>query len=337
MTQYKIAFLDEEKAYLEQLQGYLAQKKEIFFRISAYTKAEAFLKALREGASYDAAVMTERFWEELDESPFRGRKILLRETDQKESMMENLSVSKYQPADKLLKEVSAMLWQEEGDFHARVPKAAELIGIYSPARHEAQLLFGVTMARVLGESKKTLYVNLMEHSGFCRLIGKEAPGDIGDLLCGMMKEEYNFAAELCQTRATYQNFDYISPASNPEHLSELSETLFGQLVLALKNRSGYEAVIVDFGRLFLGFAKMLPVFSSFYCLGKEGIANRYRLEEFFDYIKKEDVHAAERMNRLMLPERFLISEDANPIDGSLYGGMGDYIRRCLFGGMEIGR
>lgn len=337
MIQLKIAFLDEEKAYLEQLQGYLVQKKESFFQISAYTKAEAFLKALKEGASYDAAVMTEHFWDKLDKGVFCGKKILLREGDLKESMKESLSVSKYQPAEKLLKQVSAMLWQEEGGLDGRIPKAAELIGIYSPVRHEGQILFGMTMARVLGESRKTLYVNLMEHSGFGRLTGTEISEDIGDLLCGMMKKEYDFTAELRRACGTYRNFDYISPASNPEHLSELSEALFGQLILALKNRSGYDAVIIDFGRLFLGFAKMLPVFSSFYCLGKEGMANRYRMEEFFDYLAKEDGREEQRMNRITLPERLFVSEDAGLLDGSLYGSLGDYIRRCLYGGAEIGR
>ena len=337
MTQLKIAFLDEEKAYLEQLLGYLVQKKELFFQVSAYTKAEAFIKALKEGELYDAAVMTERFWDDLDACAFGGKKILLREGDQKESMQESLSVSKYQPAEKLLRQVSAMLWQKEDGLDGRIPKAAELIGIYAPDHCEGQLLFGMTMAQILGERSKTLYVNLMEHSGFCRLTGTEVSEDIGDLLCGMMKKEYDFAAELHRTRGTYRNFDYISPASNPEHLSELSEALFGQLVWALKCRSGYDAVIVDFGRLFLGFAKMLPVFSSFYCLGKEGLANRYRTEEFLDYLAKEDGHAAEHMNCLTLPERLWIWEDASPLDGSLYGGMGDYIRRCLYGGAEIGR
>lgn len=337
MIQLKIAFLDEEEAYLEQLRGYLVQKKELFFQIGTFTSAKTFLEIGRQGA-YDAVVLTEAFWEELETCDFCGKKILLCGGGRRESLRDCLFVSKYQSAENLFRQISAMLWQDEGDAGGNLPKSvSELIGIYSPVHHEGQILFSMTMAQILGEGQKVLYVNLMEHSGFHGLAKTEASEDIGDLLYGMMQENHDFAAGLHRVRRTCRNFDYISPAANPEHLSELTKPLLNQLLLELKNRSGYDIVIVDFGMVFLGFAEMLPVFSSFYCLGKEGVANRYRTQEFFDYLAKEGEHVMAHMNRLLLPEKCLISEDISPLDGSLYGGMGDYIRRCLYGGAEIGR
>ena len=42
------------------------------------------------------------------------------------------------------------------------------------------------------------------------------------------------------------------------------------------------------------------------------------------------------MNRLLLPERMAPMEEGGLLEGSLYGGMGDYIRKCLYGGAGIG-
>ena len=95
-------------------------------------------------------------------------------------------------------------------------------------------------------------------------------------------------------------------------------------------------VIIDFGTVFLGFAEMMPVFESFYCLGKEGTVNRYRMEEFLEYLSKEGEHIMTHMNRVLLPEQMHFLEEGSPLECSLYGGMGDYIRRCLYGGTEIG-
>lgn len=338
MIQMQIAFLDEEEAYVKQLQGYLVEKKERFFKIDAFTTAEAFLEAAERGASYDATVLTEAFQTSVPAGALLGKKILLCESGTKAADAKWLSVAKHQSAGALLRQISAMLWQEsKGAAESALPTAAELIGIYSPVRHEGQLLFGVTMARVLGEEKKTLYVNLTSHSGFFGLTNTSHAEDIGDLLYGMMQEGHDFATGLHRVCGTYRNFDYIAPALNPEHLSELSGSLFSKLVLELKGRSGYQAVILDFGMIFSGFAETLPAFSAFYCLGKEGLLNRYRTEEFLDYVNKAGDCAAARMSRLTLPEELFLSKEADLPDGCLYGSMGDYVRNCLYGGIADGR
>ncbi len=335
MVQVKIAFLDEEEAYLEQLKGYLVRKTEQFFQVWTFSEVETFCQVQMQ-AGFDAVVLTAACDQKLEGRPVVGKKILLCEGAWKEEAPECLYVQKYQSAEKLLCQISAMLWQEKGEEKAYVPDhAAELIGIYSPVHHEGQMLFSMTMAQILGEEQKVLYVNLMEHSGFYGLTGVEAPEDIGDLIYGMMQTGHDFLTGLHKVRQSYRNFDYIPPAVNPEHMSEISMALYEQLLMALKNRSGYDIVMVDFGMVFLGFAALLPVFSDFYCLGKAGLINRFRMEEFLDYLGKEGGHTMEHMNRLLLPEEMPF-EAGNPLDHGLYGSLGDVIRSCLYGGMQIG-
>ena len=76
MVQLNIAFLDEEEDYLEQLQGYVIRKKDLFFKIAAFSKAEAFLVQEKE-QKFDAVVMTEVFWEALEGAAADTKKILL--------------------------------------------------------------------------------------------------------------------------------------------------------------------------------------------------------------------------------------------------------------------
>lgn len=337
MVQLKIAFLDEEEAYLERLRGYLVCKKEVFFQIWTFTDTDVFLKKQREPFLFDAVVMTERFWKELAEAPLEAKKILLCEGVRRESDEGRLLAFKYQSAEKLFCQILAMLWQDEARGEDCLPeRAAELIGVYSPVHHEDQMLFGLTMAQILGENQNTLYVCLMENSGFYRLTKADASEDLGDLLYFMMENEHDFAAGLHKIRRSCKNFDYIPPVVNPEHLSELTGALMERFLQELKNRSGYDVVLVDFGRIFTGFAEMLPVFGSFYCLLKEGALNRYREEAFLEYLEKEDAERAAIVKRLTLPERMPHSSEGSILESGLYGGMGDYIRRSLYGGVEFG-
>lgn len=336
MIQLKIAFLDEEGAYLEQLKAYLIRKRDVFFKVFTFSKAEAFLSC-KERAEFNAVVMTAPFWDRVDGHTGKAKKIWFCEGTEEAPETGCLQVAKYQSAEKLLSRISAMLWQEEAEEKIQFQEnAAELVGIYSPVHHENQVLFGMTMAQILGETRKVLYVNLMEHSGFYQLTKTECTEDIGDLLYGMMQNGHDFAAGLHRIRRSFRNFDYIPPAVNPEHLSEISKALYEQLLMALKNRSGYDVVMVDFGMVFLGFAEMLPAFGSFYCLGKDGMLNRCRMEEFLDYLGREGEQTADRMNRLLLPEPAAYAAGGNLLEHSLYGGMGDYIRRCLYGGAASG-
>lgn len=337
MTQLKIALIDEEEAYLKQLKGYLLRKRETFLNIHTFSGAKAFLDC-REHTEFDAVVMTKGVWEALYNPKASGKQIFLLEESGGLPFSDCLFVKKYQSAENLLGQISAILWQEKNrNRSVFFEHPAELIGIYSPVHHEDQMLFSMTMAQILGEEQRILYVNLMEHSGFYQLTETEISEDAGDLIYGMMQKEYDFTVGMRRISRSCKNFDYIPPAVNPEHLSELTGALFEQLLLELKNCSGYDVVILDFGRIFPGFVKMLPAFESFYCLGREGMVNRLRMEEFTEYLNKGGEHMAAHVNRILLPEKMRIPEAGNPLESSLYGGMGDYIRRCLYGGVGIER
>lgn len=336
MIQLQIAFLDEEEAYLEHLKGYLIQKKENFFKVRTFSCAKAFLHSQKDTV-FDAVVMTKSFWEDIDGAGTEARRIFLLEETGSLPFRDCLFVKKYQSAETLFRQISAMLWQETKNGRKEIfEKPAEMIGIYSPVHHEDQILFGMAMSQILAEDRKALYVNLMEHSGFYRLMGVEISEDIGDLIYGMMQNEYDFTVGMHRVSRRYKDFDYIPPAVNPEHLFELTRALFEQLLLELKNCSGYDVVIIDFGRLFLGFAEMMPAFESFYCLGREGTVNRCRMDEFSEYLSKEGEHTTARMHRILLPKQMYVPEAGSPLESCLYGGMGDYIRRCLYGGPESG-
>lgn len=332
MIQLIIAVLDEDKQYAKQLQAFLVRKKDVFFRLKIFHSIQAYAESEE---TYDAVLTTEAFWEEIVEKAENTKVILLHEGWIPAKAQGALAVAKYQSAEKLFRQISALLWQEPAKEPQRIfAKEARLLGVYSPVHAGSQMLFSMTMARLLGEEEKVLYVNLMEHSGFYSLTDAVAEKDIGDLLYGMMENGHNFTTGLHSIRQTYANFDYIPPAVNPEHLSEIPRALYEKLFFSLKHQSGYDVVIVDFGMVFLGFAETLSVLETLYCLGGGGKINNCRMEEFEEYLAKETSGSIGCVQKLLLPEKLAYREVGNPLDSSLYGEMGDYIRGFLYGGQK---
>lgn len=335
MVQLKIAVLDREREYLEQLLAYLVRKKESFFKVWTFFEVDAYQKAAAR-EKFDALLVTGECLEELDIQKLQTRILLLREDGIPGFAKHLPAISKYQSAEDIFSQISALLWQESLPGEEWVPgRTTRMVGVYSPVCLGSQMLFSLTMAGVLGEQQKALYLNLQEHSGFYGITDSLAKEDIGDLIYGMMQKNHDFQAGLHRVRRTLLSFDYIPPAVNPEHLSEIPQNLYEELFLGLKNTSGYDVVIVDFGSVFLGFAQMLPAFETVYCLGKEGSLNRFRMEEFYEYLEKESDTAASRLKKLMIPEEVLPWEETDLLEKCLYGTLGDYVRSCL-GGLEIG-
>lgn len=335
MVQLKIAVLDKEREYLEQLSAYLVRKKECFFKVWTFWDAPAYQKA-SDAEEFDALLVTGECLEELDIQKLHT-KILLFLEDGIPGFAKHLpAISKYQPAEEIFSQISALLWQENLPREEWISgRRTKMVGVYSPVHNGSQMLFSLTMAGILGEQQKALYLNLQEHSGFYGVTGSSAKEDIGDLIYGMMQKGHDFQAGLHRIRRTLLNFDYIPPAVNPEHLSEISQNLYEELFLGLKNTSGYDVVIVDFGAVFLGFAQILPIFETVYCLGKEGSLNRFRMEEFLEYLCKESETIATRLKNIAVPEGVLLGEEPCSLEKCLYGPLGDYVRNCL-GGQEVG-
>lgn len=331
MIQLRIAILDEETEYLERLNSYMVQKREYFFKIWTFSTWDYFQEASTTNR-FHAILATEVFFERVLELEGQGQKILLREEGILPEYQCVPNIYKYQSVERIFVQISNLIWEENGPSDHRVEgKQARLIGIYSPVHYADQMIFSMTMANILGENERVLYLNLQENTGFCKVTDTDAREDIGDLVYGMMQTDHDFYTGLHRVRRNFGNIDYIPPAGNPEHLSEITQNLYEELFLELKNRSGYDVVVVDFGTVFLGFAEILPVFEALYCIELPGVRNRYRVEEFFEYLAREGNQEQLKICPISLSDSMLRKEEPYPLEMSMYGEMGDYIRQTIGG------
>ena len=63
----------------------------------------------------------------------------------------------------------------------------EIIGVYSPIRHEMQMPFSMVLSSILAKQRRVLYINLMQSTGFLKLFDSQAEYDMGDLVLRLRK------------------------------------------------------------------------------------------------------------------------------------------------------
>lgn len=324
----KVAILDTEEEYLRQLCGYMMEKKHSHILLETFLQGENFWE---QGENFDVIIVCVSIW--LASPAFQNDKrvILLGEETIPVEAEGIPVVLKYQPVSRIMAQIAELSWQEKNKKDKWIQAVkAEVIGVYSPVHHEAQMMFSMTLAQLLGKNKKVLYLNFMENSGFKTLYQIEENIGLSEILYEALVPDGNICSAVLKTAVSVDEADCIPPVQNPEHLVECTKENYLKLLEDISRYSGYEVVIVDFGVIFSGFFHVLKHCSSIYCIGGKGSINHCRMQEFDEFLGT--TIGEEGFIRITLPEglEFLMGEDI--VQKGVYGVLGDYIRKVVLGG-----
>lgn len=348
MKQLTVAVCDVDAAYLNQFAAYVRNHEEDNFVIHTFTRLEAFMQGLlqqkydliligqgfeaaKEGlGSYDVPVLY--LQEEVEVADAAG--LFVAETTDYGKHKEK-SILKYQSAEAILHEMYMMCEKEEVlslQENGETFSGVEIIGVYSPIQHEMQVPFSVTMASLLAEKKKVLYLNLMECSGLLEIFQWEGERDLGDLL---VKVHQNRLTEEGVRQVLYQcgGLFYIPPARNPENIYEICDKEYETLLSFLEQRMDFEVIVIDFGSMFAGFSELLSHCKKIDCLMKSGPFFECKKELFLQYIQSfRQEKMAERIQMLYLPySATQVVPTGGLLDQFKWSELGDLIRNHLYG------
>ncbi|MCI8390692.1 MAG: hypothetical protein HFI35_08445 [Roseburia sp.] len=361
MDKITIAVCDSDEEYRNRFTSYLAEHKAEELMVCAYSAPDAFFSAADRNR-FDVAVFGSGFTKELAEN--RGIPILLlsdtrtlredrtaegmsgqrdRELPQQEKTKELPAgakvreVFRYQPIEAILREIwiAAGAGSPSEKKTVRGTTGIEVIGVYSPMRHEMQMPFSVVLADRLAEKEKVLYINLIAGSGFMELFCLDCSYDLGDLVLCLRNGRTGtgaFRKSVCEMSHLY----YIPPFANPENLHDFSVNDYTGLLDYLEQQTDFEAVVFDFGDGLDQFAGMLARCTSIYCPMKEGFFFECQMAHFAAYLEKESGEVAkEQLNRVVLPYSARRIHGGSDVLGQLlWSEFGDYVRNYLAGGKE---
>lgn len=352
MNKLVVAVCDMNDSYRDRFVTYLVDHKNKEITVHAFSAAEHFLAEL--GRRKFNIVLLGSGFEQL-ESVLREQKqpaVILRDMAPKKAAegadcvedrdSDSLSIFKFQSMESILHEMRVIA---DGTGSSPVQllreerRRMEVVGVYSPVRHEMQLPFSMVLSSLLSEKGDVLYLNLMEHSGFLDIFGRTGEKDLGEVL-GKLRNGRLEPEHFKRSVYGIEKFCYIPPFFNPEDLHEFSLNDLLALLEFMDKNTAFGAIVIDFGAGLEQFSKMLEVCSSIYCPIKSGYFFQCQVHRFLEYLEQmSDQDLKERLHLLDIPySAKRIRAGGDILNQLIWSEFGDYVRNYITGagvGYEI--
>lgn len=329
MSKLVVAVCEADDVYRNRFVTYIVEHRAEEISVFAFSEADLFLNELAK-KKFDAAVLGNGFQEM--EIILREQKvpslILTEVMPEKTIEPENCvteencvkQVFRYQSMESLLHEIQIVSGQNIiPNTSGGLPQSGlEVIGVYSPIKHEMQMMFSMVFAAFMSEKRKVLYMNLMEYSGFLELFALPGEYDIGEIIIRLrnhrMQQEVFY-------RSVYEmeQICYIPPFHNPENLHEFKLEDFLLFLDFVKKETDFEMLLIDFGEGFERFTKMLETCSGIYLPIKTGYFYECRTEQFLEHIEASNQGIREKLHFVELP-----------YSGKRIRGGSDVLRQVIF-------
>lgn len=332
MAKIKVAIYDADKLYRERFADYLMSYKAQEIELAVFSGTEYFFEAINVD-KYQLLVLGCGYEEILPKVKVLQIPVLVLSEQNyvKETIgIEDAQVSytsKYQSMDVITHQMYLMA--EARRMHGNLTLGTtglEVVGVFSPVRHEMQMFFSVLYAQNMAQNRKVLYLNLMEFSGFSAFFGEEEY-DLEEVIL-QLRETVIRPAKVFTCIYERENFSYICPFHNPDNLKEVYGKDIELLIKFLTEYTDYHMLVIDFGGMPEGFAEILKCCTKLYCLSKTGTYYETQTQQFLEYVKNTLGEAVlERVKKLELPYQAKgIGAGANFIDQLKWSEFGDFVR-----------
>lgn len=334
MAKIKVAIFDVDKGYRERFTDYLMSYKAAEMDLAVFTNEQFFYEALEVdkfhlfvlGSGYELVLPRARALKVPVLVLTEYAQSYVRETIE---MLDEQVVytSKYQSMDVITQKMQ-LLTEVKGQ--ARVmQRDLEVVGVFSPVRHEMQMLFSLLFARNAARERKVLYISLLEFSGFSEMFG-DTEYDLGDVIL-QTREPSVRAERILACIYESEGFSYISPTLNPENVREITEEDVRCMLEIIAEYTDYQMIILDIGLNVCDFAEVLLRCDRIYCLEKRGYLHEAQIRQFFSYLERAvDAAFLERIRQVEIPgQAKVICGGVNLLEQLDWGDFGDFVRSVM--------
>ena len=309
---------DEDEAFVTLFADYLMNNVE-GVEIHIYTNTNSYLNDERH---YDLGIFSKTFIavNEFSGKSKIGHVIYLYEKLEEEYQYLTC-IYKYQSIDTIIDRIEEFKLASNEVIQK---KNTTCVGILSPMNHELSLPFALSLAKIISETKKTLFVDIEEFSIMPELMEEKSDRNIADVLFelnqGVLKCDFGKYIN------SYHGIEYIAPFIDPNEINDIDEETWIMFFDAISNL-GYETIVVYFGCVINGFNTIYKDMDKI-ILSKPGdyyskFENKYAL-----YSRREFL---EEPNIIRLPmSAGNLMDGTYCLDELLCGNLGRFVRETYY-------
>ena len=319
---------DEEELYCNQLVTYLQKYQRKYLEVRVYSEKVKLEQALEEEELKIVLMTADFFSREILEHP-KVIFVLLCEDEIPKEYSSYPHIYKYQQIEQILRELEKIAGEEleeKGQFRAR--KRGKITAFFSPGQDMLQMYTALGYAKIMAETEKVLYINLMGCAGFEELFNEEYKENLGDFLFYLRQKEKNLKLRFEGMIYQFGKVHYIPPVFFGEILSEANEEDYKILFRWILEETEYERIVIDFGSMVQGFFRLLQGCDKIYCLSREDVLTKSRVKQFMQCMKEyRDDHFMEKLEMLPLTQQcVMVATQQNMLQELEWGEFGTYLR-----------
>ena len=272
---------DSERSYTESFARMLSREKAFPYEVHAFTDRSGFTGFLKSKHAALSLIAEKDYTSEMSSLP-SDRVVILKE-DRKNPECERLpGIRKYQPFPAVLQEIllyadaTALALMEE-----QTASRSQIIGVGSPVRRCGNTLFSLVLARLLADTRPTLFVTADPCSGLSRLFRGKVPGSLTDLLYDLGTSPDGTVRDLRDFTVSAGPLRILSPfALIQDALDLTAEDLSSLFKCCCQCR--FETIVFDAGLFIYDPVPLVRMCAHFYMPTLPDPVSSGKLSEFVD-------------------------------------------------------
>ena len=320
-------FCDTEEEYTQGITEYFLRQRDFPWTLHTYTDVKVMMDR-EKGTDIAMLVMSENAFTEEVLKLNANKTVILNETGivKWEAFAQ---VNKYQPAEHVLKELLELYVEIAGEplILQSMKIKTRFIGMYSPVRRCLQSSFAMSMAMILAEEHRTLYLNFEHYAGIPELLPDLQEKDLSDLLYFVGAGGEKFRLRLRTMLQQRGLLDVIPPMRMGQNLLPVNGEEWIQLLLKLEELGEYEYVILDLSESIQGLFDILRLCRRVYTLSRTDRISQAKLDQYEHLLSQTEYgDVLEKTSKLTPPKFRRLPEQ---MEFYTKGELADYVKRQI--------
>ncbi|NLL66982.1 MAG: hypothetical protein GX236_04685 [Clostridiaceae bacterium] len=248
MSQIRLVIADSDAIFLEKFSTYLQKKKASGFSLELFTDKNKLVEWFRNGDNADLIIISSSLFNELDEKPEKKNIFLLR--DCAESLIPRgfNGMSKYMPADQIMKEILSLCSEYiPQDINDETGLGQINLVLYADGSDALNpLAQGIAYIKAT-KGKRTFFLNLDEFSNIDCYFHCDNTKGLSEMIYYVKSQKDNLSlkAEVCTSYDSETGLYFMKGHNNPEDVTNLNEEELSALIKSIQKSSPYEEIIIS--------------------------------------------------------------------------------------------
>lgn len=318
------AICDWEKEFGLRLMEYVQEKRHMTFEMHVFTDLEHLMDYARQ-RKISILLISNRFMNDEIRQLKIDRLVILAEGSQQEKYDDYPHVYKYQPADRLMREIMQELQDKasvaEGERAWRRRK--NIFAVISPAGCRNQIYFSVALGRLLSRRYRVLYINLQGLSGLGQLLEEGKEENLSDLIYCYRRSKEAILQKLRAMTGSIVNMDYLPPVHSPDDLYAVSGEEMADLLREIMEKSSYEILVLDLEATLPYMPHMMDLADRIFRVSEEDSISKAKNIQFEGLLQQSGSYALqEKILAVDLPQIRMRREGKNGFEEAMRNGIG---------------